>query len=201
MRGSASEIVGDSDTLTALGSERPLAVLFVRGSISSFGGSLHAQPPPTASKQGVPVELPGAEGAGARISRAVLTRPQYSRLSGAEKATVTFFAVHALLMVESGRCADAYSAEAAVETFLLTFLSLSHDGLKPILALPNTRKTELVDISMELASEEAGKMDWCRGHLLPENSVRPLSERRARARNLLLQAILAAHSGPSAPGS
>jgi len=139
------------------------------------------------------------EGTGARISNAVLTRPQYSGLNGTEKATVTFFAFHALLMVESGRCTDAYSEQAAVETFLLTFLTLSHDGLKPILDLPSTRKTKLVDTAMALASEEAGKSDWCRGHLLPDKSVQPLSERRARARKLLLQAILAAHSGPSPP--
>jgi len=165
----------------------------------AFAVSFHAQLPRTGSDHAVSVERSGPEGAGARISDAVLTRPEYSGLSGFEKATVTFFATQALLMIESGRCADAYSEQAAVETFLLTFLSLSHNAMKPILTLPNTRKTELVDTAMKLASEEAGKSDWCRGHLLPENAVQPLSERRARARNLLVQAILAAHSGPSAP--
>jgi hypothetical protein len=167
----------------------------------AFAGSLSAQPPPTASEHAAAAEMAGAQAAGARIARAVLTSPQYSGLSGAEKATVTFFAFHGLLLVESGRCAQAYSEQSAVETFLLTFLTLSHDGLKPILTLPNARKTELVDTAMKLASEEAGKSDWCRGHLLPGKSVQPLSERQARARNLLMEAILAAHYVPPRPGS
>jgi hypothetical protein len=138
--------------------------------------------------------MDGTGGPGARITRAVLTRPEYSGLNGIEKATVTFFAVQALLIVESGRCGDAVAEEAAVETFLLTFLGLSHKSLKPVVALPDTRKTELVDAAMQLASEEEGRIAGCPEHLLSEGTVKPLNERRERAHNVLLHAILAARS-------
>ena len=154
----------------------------------AFAGSLHAERPLS------PIQMDDAGGSAARITRAVLTRPEYSGLDGIEKATVTFFAMQALLIVQAGRCGDAVAQEAAVETFFLTFLGLSHKSLKLVVALPDTRKTELVDTAMQLASEEEGRIAGCPGHLLSEGAVKPLNERRARAHNALLQAILAARS-------
>lgn len=94
-----------------------------------------------------------------------MTRPQYSGLSGHEKATAVFFAVNTLIIVESGRCAAPYSEEAAVENFLLTFLGLSHSALQPVVTLPNTRKAQIVGKAMELASEEGGRRERPRGAL------------------------------------
>ena len=168
-----------------------------------FAASLDAAQPPTGTSQGAFPDIAGTGNSGARIHRAIMTRPEYSGLSSQEKTTVVFFAVNTLILVESGRCAAPYSEQAAVENFLLTFLSLSHGTLQPIVALPDTRKTELVDKAAELASEEEreeGKATRCPGgRLLPDEAIKPLPERQARARNLLLRAILAANSDPSAP--
>jgi len=115
-----------------------------------------------------------------------------------------FFAMQTLLIVESGRCAAPFSEEAAVETSLLAFLNRSHNTMRPVVALSSTRKTELVDKAVELVSEEQGdevKTTRCpEGRVLPPNAIKPLGERQARARHVLLMAVLAANTDPSAPG-
>ncbi len=146
--------------------------------------SLHAQAP-----AGSTARIEAVGHLGQRIDSA-LADPRYNGLNPVEKRLVAYLALNAMMMVETGQCADLSAPGSAAESFLYTFTALSRGSLKPVFELPAARKTDLVDSAVELASQQAPDADLteriCDGRLLPASSVKPVAERREGARYVLM---------------
>src|SRR5207253_4300330 len=70
------------------------------------------------------------------------------------------------------------------------FAGAGRKALQPIFALSAARKAELVDRAMELESQRTMDPELvdhlCDGRLLPASSIKPITERRDVARQVLL---------------
>jgi|SRR5579863_307687 len=150
-----------------------------------LGGSLHAQTPPAKTNSTAVQEAMGR--LGERIGSALAKRSD--GLDPLEKRTVGVLAIYAALIVETGECADPSAAGSAAETFLFTFAGLGRKSLQPIFDLPASRKTDLLDKAMAVASQvtpDAGLAEsLCHGALLPALSAKPIAERLQGARQVL----------------
>jgi hypothetical protein len=151
-----------------------------------LAGGLHAQAQPAGSGLTVPVRM---EAIRQRIDGA-LADHAYNGLDPLEKRTIAYLAVNAVMIIETGQCAEAGAAGTAAEGFLFTFGSFGRKGLQRIFELPAARKTDLVDKAMELASQQTPDAGLthsiCDGRLLPASSIKPIAERREEARQVLL---------------
>jgi hypothetical protein len=165
----------------------------------ALAGSAQAQIPPPEAKTDS-VQTDAIRRIDAQIDRA-LADPSYGGFDIPQKRALGTLIVNALLILDTGQCADRSAPGAAAETFLF----IGRKMLPPLLGLPTSRKAELVDKAVELASEQTGDAaltdSLCHGKLLPASSVQPLAQRQAAARQVLLLGLSPPTSNPSSPPS
>lgn len=139
----------------------------------------------------------------AELINSAVQSPEYVReFTPKERAVLAIFAMHAVLIINAGRCDEPLSTSTAEETFLVLFIGLTRQPtLDPVFTLPKARQAELVTQAMALATqglEAVGRDFHCpQNRVLPDSAVPPLSDRLARTRNLLGRALSAANWSPA----
>lgn len=137
--------------------------------------------------------------------RAYLTRalqePELAALSAAEKNAVAAMAIGAASIIDAGACEDPSVGGGAMEIFLFTFVAMAKRELAPVLALPEARKAELVNLTMTLESRRPTSKEAaasiCAGNLLPQDKVPALAQRRDTARQVLAMVLAQAAGIPA----
>src|SRR5438132_9204622 len=164
-------------------------VLWLLAPARSAQSEEQAQPPRPAVGAAVAPRLGAIRRLGESIDSA-LAGAQYAGFDPLQKRTVALLAVNAALIIETGQCADPSASGSAAESFLFMFAGAGRKALQPIFALSAARKAELVDRAMELESQRTMDPELvdhlCDGRLLPASSIKPITERRDVARQVLL---------------
>jgi len=122
-----------------------------------------------------------------------LTQAGYDGLDKLQRSTAAQLAISAAMIVDAGRCADPSAAGSAAETLLFTLDGMGRKLHQPIFDLPESSKSFLIDFAMGVESQRQPAQDLtsvvCHDQILPESATKPLSERRAAARQVLVLAL------------
>lgn len=114
-------------------------------------------------------------------------QPKYDALDAREKRLLVMLATLAATMVDSGRCADASAAGSAAEASIFSIGIWLRRAPTP-LQVPI--RTELVELAMNMESNRPMQHDLtdalCRGRIVSASNTKSLTERRARAREVLI---------------
>lgn len=160
--------------------------------------SAHAQSPSLKSKA---AQIDAIRYIGEDIQVA-LKASTYDGFDPLEKRTIGFLAANAYLIIKTQECAAQNASSSAKEGFISTIRGIGHKSFQPIFELPDSRKVELVDNAMDIASRQQDPQnlvnDLCRKQLLPLSAVKPLAERQEFARQMLLIGLRSPASDPAA---
>jgi hypothetical protein len=170
---------------------RTLIAVGIFATVMLCGHDAEAQAPPAgeASPASSPLHralLPMAE----RLD-AELGGPAYGGLDPTEKHVVAYLAINAVVISDSGQCAIPSDQREPAQSFFSGFAAKTRGAFQPVAALPEARKTELLDTAMQLASQQPPDPQrvaaLCHGSIKPGWAAQPADQ--ARTRQLLQLAL------------